>query len=108
MPTTVKIDFRNIVPRNGSQSDAFEEFCCQIARRCPEAPEGSEYVRYRGAGGDGGVECILRLPNGEEWGWQAKYIFDLQRAKAALDESVATALSIHPKLTSTLSACRST
>jgi hypothetical protein len=87
------------MPRNGSQPDAFDEFCCQIALRCPEAPEGSEYVRYPGAGGDGRVECILWLPNGEEWGWQAKYMFDLQRAKAAFDESAATAVSIHTKLT---------
>lgn len=86
-------DFRRIAVRNGSQADAFEEFCCQVARRCSDAPQGSEFVRLRGADGDGGVECIWRLPNGEEWGWQAKYMFDLSKAKAALDESVAEAFS---------------
>src|ERR1041384_1090545 len=94
-----KVDFKKIAPRNGSQAEAFEEFCCQIAGRSTDIPKGSEFIRYRGAGGDGGVECIWRLPNGEEWGWQAKYIFDLTKAKAALDESVATAISLHPKLT---------
>lgn len=99
MPLPAKVDFKTIAPRNGSQADAFEEFCCQVAHRYPGIPEGSEFIRYRGAGGDGGVECLWRLPNGDEWGWQAKYIFDLQRAKSALDESVATAVQLHPKLT---------
>jgi hypothetical protein len=99
MPRPIKVDFRAMASRNGSQEAAFEEFCCQIARRYPEVPDGSEFIRYRGAGGDGGVECIWRLPNGDEWGWQAKYIFNLQRVKAALDESVATAIKLHPKLT---------
>lgn len=92
------IDFRRIAPRTGSQEQAFEEFCCQIARHCATVPTGSEFVRYRGAGGDGGVECVWRLPNGDEWGWQAKYIFDLRRAKASLDDSAAVATKIHPRL----------
>ena len=94
-----QIDFKRIAPRNGSQPDAFEEFCCQIAMRCPDVPPGSEFERFRGAGGDGGVECIWRLPNGDEWGWQAKYMFDLTKAKAALEKSVATAIKVHPRLT---------
>jgi hypothetical protein len=94
-----KLDFRNIAARNGSQDDAFEEFCCQIARRDSAVPAGSEFVRFRGAGGDGGVECLWRQPDGSERGLQAKYMFDLSRAKAALDESVATAIKIHPRLT---------
>jgi len=93
------IDFRFIAPRNGSQTDAFEEFCCQIARRNPDVPAGSEFLRYRGAGGDGGVECIWKLPNGDEWGWQVKYMFDLDQIKQALDDSIATAISVHPRLT---------
>src|ERR1700682_1301377 len=93
-----KIDFRQIAARSGDQAAAFEEFCCQIARHTPSLPVGSEFVRFRGAGGDGGVECIWRLPNGDEWGWQAKFLFELTKAKAALDESVTTALLLHPRL----------
>jgi hypothetical protein len=93
-----KIDFKQIAPRNGSQTDAFEEFCCQIARHSADVPAGSEFVRFRGAGGDGGVECIWRLPNGDEWGWQAKFMFNLSKTKAALDKSITTALELHPKL----------
>jgi len=98
MLKTKKIDFKQIAPRNGSQPDAFEEFCCQIARHSTDVPSASEFVRFRGAGGDGGVECIWRLPNGDEWGWQAKFMFNLSKAKAALDKSIMTALELHPKL----------
>ncbi len=94
-----ELDFKKIAPRNGSQSAAFEEFCCQIARGAQDVQSGSEFIRYRGVGGDGGVECIWRLPNGDEWGWQAKYIFDLSDAKVAVDKSIATAIRIHPRLT---------
>ena len=92
-----EIDFHQIRTLEGGQDVAFEEFCCQIARRTKDVPLGSKFIRYRGAGGDGGVECVWQLSNGEEWGWQAKYIFTLD--KAQLDRSVKTALTIHPKLT---------
>ena len=95
MTVTLDVNFRQIRSLEGRQDVAFEEFCCQAARRM--RPDGSQYLRYRGAGGDGGVECICVLPNGEEWGWQAKYFFELD--KSQLDKSVETALRIHPNLT---------
>lgn len=97
MATVRDVDFRQIRTLEGRQDVAFEEFCCQIARRTKDVPHGSRFMRYRGAGGDGGVECIWALPNGEEWGWQAKYFFQLD--KRQLDNSVETALTIHPALT---------
>ncbi|RLF27144.1 MAG: hypothetical protein DRN05_06060 [Thermoplasmata archaeon] len=93
------IDFRTIRIFNGSPHEAFEEFCCQLAYRYKNIPQNSKFYRYRGAGGDGGVECVWRLPNGEEWGWQAKYVFSLKDAKPQLDKSFKTALEIHHKLT---------
>lgn len=93
----VEPDFFQIRSLEGQQHVAFEEFCCQIARRSNDVPDGSEFQRYRGAGGDGGVECVWILPNGQEWGWQAKYISELK--KSQLDNSVETALEIHPNLT---------
>ena len=91
------IDFRMIRPFDGRQGAGFEEFCCQVAFRAPGLPEGSRFERYDGAGGDGGVECLWKLPDGTEWGWQAKYLFNLQAAQ--LTKSVKTALDIHPHLT---------
>ncbi|MEM9356060.1 MAG: hypothetical protein AAGB04_07600 [Pseudomonadota bacterium] len=67
-----------------------------MAHRDPKVPTGSTYRRLRGGGGDGGVECYWQMPNGDEWGYQAKYFFKLN--KKQLDDSVATALEVHPAL----------
>lgn len=91
------IDFHRIRTLHGSQHQGFEEFCCQLAARYEERPEGARFFRLRGEGGDGGVESYWDLPNGEEWGWQAKFLFTLK--KPQLDRSVRTALEMHPKLT---------
>lgn len=93
---TPQINFRSIRSVGAGQHEGFEEFCCELARHAVRAPQGSTFLRFRGAGGDGGVECIWKLPNGEEWGFQAKYLFGLD--KRQLDNSVATALTIHPNL----------
>lgn len=89
--------FNNLVPRMGSKEESFEELCCQIARQ-EEMPLGSSFVRIRGAGGDGGVECLWCKPDGTQSGWQAKFIFDFERALNALSNSLATALQVHPAL----------
>lgn len=72
---------------------------CELAGLdCPEP--GALFVRLNGAGGDGGVECYWTLPDGSEHGWQAKYWTDADSVdKRQLDESVATALRVHPRLT---------
>lgn len=93
------VDFRHIAPRHSGPRDAFEEFCCQLARQALDVPPGSTFSRYRGAGGDGGVECVWRLPDGSEWGWQAKYVFDVPSVKSQVDDSVRAAARAHPRLT---------
>jgi hypothetical protein len=81
-----------------SQADAFEELCCQLAHT-ETVPAGSAFIRN--APPDAGVECFWMLPDGKEWGWQAKFPHTglSQSLWAELDESVATALSKCPKLT---------
>lgn len=91
------VDFAKIRSLDGSQHNAFEEFCCQLARRDHEVPNGSRFFRYRGAGGDGGVECVWKLVNDDEWGWQAKYIATLKPDQ--IKASFITALSLHSRLT---------
>ena len=88
------IDFMQIVPRLGSRSDAFEELCCQLARRAT----GEPMQRLHGAGGDGGIECYLDTPGGR-LGWQAKYVFRVDNLITQADRSLNTALRIHPGLT---------
>lgn len=90
-----EIDFKQIAPRCGGQREAFEELCCQLARRTLDV----ELIRLEGAGGDGGVECYADLPDdGNRIGWQVKFVFDVDLLIAQVKESLATALRIHPSL----------
>ena len=88
------VDFTQIIPRLGSRSNAFEELCCQLARR--EMDQSLQ--RLHGAGGDGGIECYLDVQE-DRWGWQAKYVFKVKSLIAQADKSLNTALRIHPELT---------
>lgn len=89
-----EIDFRQIIPRLGSKTEAFEEVCCQLARRVADG----EFHRLRGAGGDGGIECYVDTPEGR-CGWQAKYVFTPDALIRQAGKSLATALTVHPNLT---------
>ncbi|MCW5213421.1 hypothetical protein VU04_10985, partial [Desulfobulbus sp. TB] len=91
------IDFKQIVARCGSQHDAFEELCCQLAHRT--LPEDAHYSRFHGAGGDGGVESLADFSDGKQVGLQAKYVFDIGSLITQATKSLATALKIHPELT---------
>ena len=89
-------DWKAIHPLNGSQASAFEELCAQLARA--ETPDGAKF--HRKGVPDAGVECFCVLPDGGEWGWQAKY-FSSPPANTQwqqLDDSVKTALDKHPRL----------
>lgn len=92
------LDFKKLNILFSSIEESFEEFCCQLAFEFEEVPENSKYYRFKGAGGDGGVECIWELLNGKVWGWQAKYVFDFENLKRQLYKSVETALSNYPNL----------
>ena len=91
------INWHNIRALNGSQSDGFEELCAQLARA--ESPEESGFNRKGSP--DAGVECYYVDPDGNEWGWQAKFFTSsLTNSQwRQLDDSVTTALDKHPRLT---------
>ncbi|WP_121119977.1 hypothetical protein [Croceibacterium ferulae] len=93
------LDFTRIIAGVAGQRETFEELVCQIARRVP--PNGSaEFRRIHGAGGDGGVEAVWLLKNGEEVGYQAKYyVTSASIDWSAIDNSVETALTTHPAMT---------
>src|ERR1035437_6291520 len=91
------IKFESIAARGGSQPNAFEELCCQLARRT--CAPSCAFERFHGAGGDGGVECIVRLADGTLTGWQAKFVFKVEDLIAHADNSLKTALSVHKDLT---------
>jgi len=91
----ITIDFRNIRSLDGSQYQGFEELCAQLARA--EIPPDAKF--YRVAPPDAGVECYAILPNGDEWGWQAKYFDKLTDTQwRQIDKSVRCALEKHPRL----------
>jgi hypothetical protein len=93
----VQISWKHIRTLNGSQSEGFEEFCSQLARREP-VPEGSAFTR-KGTP-DAGIECYSTSPTGDEFAWQAKYFLSLDNTQwSQLDDSVKTALDKHPRLT---------
>lgn len=93
------LDFSKIIAGVAGQRETFEELVCQIARRAP--PLGyAEFRRIHGAGGDGGLEAVWILKNGDEQGYQAKFYTKSGDVDwSAIDKSVATALATHPKLT---------
>lgn len=89
---TPDIDFSKIRAEGGDRRDGFEEFSAQIFHR-HTVPAGSRYERYRGAGGDGGVEAIWRLPTGKIIGLQSKFFLPLKPAHLGqLEKSLDTAL----------------
>lgn len=92
-----EIDFQRIASRGGSVENAFEELCCQLVSRT--RPAGTKFERYRGAGGDGGVECKVFQANGSATGWQTKYVFDIEGLLRQVRRSLETALSVHADLT---------
>ena len=93
----VQIDFSKIrgdLPEG--QRGAFEELVCQLARR--EAPSVGSFRRIEGAGGDGGVECLVQSADGSV-GYQAKFYTKPGEIDwTAIDNSVDTALKLHPNL----------
>ncbi len=90
------LDWNSIRPHGGSKEHSFEELCSQLARA--ESPQNARFER-KGTP-DAGVECFCVLPNGDEWGWQAKFFHTLGNIQwRQIDQSVKTALEKHPSLT---------
>jgi hypothetical protein len=94
----VKRDWSRLREWNGSQSEAFEELCCQLAH-AETVPAGARFIRN--APPDAGVECYWRISTGEEWGWQAKFPDGglSESLLSQLEASVAAALDKRPRLT---------
>jgi hypothetical protein len=83
MPRNPELSFSNLRSWDGTQDRAFEELAFQLLK--DDAPAGSTAIRTGSP--DGGVEWYAALPNGTEWGWQAKHVrFD--SLLGALRESV--------------------
>lgn len=92
------INLRNIRVHRNSQNDGFEELTRQLV--LAEPPENHATIENRGPGADGGVEILVRFPDGRVWGWQSKYFPDSFGASevAQLRKSFSVALTNFPQL----------
>lgn len=89
------IDWKTIRPYHHSQNNAFEELVCQLARH----EKNNSYKRFvRNGIPDAGAECFWELEDGSEHVWQAKYVFDMDRALPQINKSYKTALETHPRM----------
>lgn len=92
----ITVNWNNLRVWENSQQTAFEELCCQLAAY--ERFENAKFIR-KGAP-DAGLECLWRMQNGDEYGWQAKFFTSSpgETQWAQIDESVKTSLQKHPRL----------
>ncbi|MDB0529863.1 hypothetical protein LBW56_24680, partial [Ralstonia solanacearum] len=90
------INFNEIRRHRGSQANAFEELCCQLANDEPLV----DRVRFnnKGRGGDAGIECFATHADGSETGWQVKFYSDIDSMLRSLDGSLTKALEKHPAM----------
>jgi len=87
--------FDAIRPWRGSTARGFEELCYQLFKS--DAPTGPRAIRTGNP--DGGVEWYATLPDGTEWGWQAKHVHDVDSLLDGMTESVRAVVRDRPKLT---------
>ena len=92
------IDLQRIHGFETGKRDSFEALVKILARR--EPPENaSEFQPNDGRGGDGGVEAIWILKNGDKVGYQSKFFEALGDTQwSQMDKSVRQALKTHPEL----------
>lgn len=95
------IDWTKLEDYDNSKNRSFEEFCYQIAYEL--FGKKGIFTPIDDRGGGDGVEFYLTLPNGDEWGWQAKFFHPHPRLsygnrKKQIEKSLKTACEKHPNL----------
>jgi len=95
------VDWSKLKPYQGYSWKSFEELCYQIAKGLYR--DKGRFTRIDDSGGDGGVEFYLTMPDGREWGWQAKFYYPYGRLrglgrKASIKKSLERAVRNHERL----------
>ncbi len=95
------IYWSKLEPYSGDNKKSFEELCYQVARE--EFDNKGVFTSIDDSGGGDGVEFYITLPNGDEWGWQAKIFGGNGRLseggrKEQIKKSLQTAYKKHPNL----------
>jgi hypothetical protein len=88
------LDFKRIRSWDGSQARAFEELCYQLR---DETPASAELIKTGDP--DAGLEWYFQFKNGIEWGWQAKYSFDINTLLGLMEKSVKAVATKRPRCT---------
>ena len=90
--TTLNTDLKNIRQLRGSQYQAFEELCYQL--RDP-TPNGAELTKTGNP--DGGLEWYFTFRDGRQFGWQAKFSFDIDNLLKGMEKSLRTVVEKRPR-----------
>ncbi|MFF8444117.1 hypothetical protein ACF07U_25025 [Streptomyces californicus] len=88
------MSFKTLRAWNGEQSRAFEELSYQLLKN--RVPPGAQAIRTGNP--DGGVEWYATLPDGTEWGWQAKHVDGIGPLLTAMTDSVKRVAKERPQL----------
>ena len=95
------IEWSKLKPYQNDQRRSFEELCYQIAKGL--YGEKGRFTSVDDSGGGDGVEFYLTLPNGDQWGWQAKFYHPDKRLtssrKSDIIRSLKKSCEVHPRLT---------
>jgi len=95
------IDWSKLEPYGRSQFRSFEELCYQIAKGL--YGDQGKFTSIDDSGGGDGVEFYMTLPNGDQWGWQAKFYYpnlrlSVSNRKTSIGNSLIRACQNHSRL----------
>ena len=95
------IDWSKLETYQGSEWRSFEELCYQIAKG--RYGGHGRFTSVDDSGGGDGVEFYMTLPNGDQWGWQAKFYhpdirLSVSNRKRSIEGSLKKACQEHPHL----------
>ena len=95
------IDWSKLEPYQGNKYRSFEELCYQIAKGL--YGHMGRFTSIDDSGGGDGIEFYMTLPNGDQWGWQAKFYhpqprLSVSKRKQSIEGSLITSCQKHPHL----------
>ena len=95
------IDWSKLESYQGNKHRSFEVLCYIIAKELYSTK--GVFTSVDDSGGGDGVEFYLTLPNGDQWGWQAKFYYPGKRLsvsnrKNSIYESLDLSCKVHPNL----------
>jgi hypothetical protein len=90
------LDWSRLNSYRTSPATSFEELCYQLARI--SYGQRGRLLSINDSGGGDGVEFILDLSDGTEWGWQAKFYPEgrlTSSRRRSIEDSLKTAVAVH-------------